>query len=211
MKITKIGHCCVIIETKNVRFLTDPGNYTTGQNEATNIDCIVISHEHTDHTQVESIKIILKNNPNAMVVTNSAVGMILEKEGIQYIKVSGGEHAEIKGVKIEGYGVHHAPIYKEYELVENTGYRIDEKFFYPGDGFYNPQVPVEILALPITGPWCTIAQSMRYALEVSPKKVFPIHDGNLIRHGITNRLPALFLPEAGIEFFTPEIGKEIEV
>ncbi len=29
MKIKKIGHCCLIIETKGVRIMTDPGTFTT--------------------------------------------------------------------------------------------------------------------------------------------------------------------------------------
>jgi len=28
MKITKLGHCCLLIETKGKRVLTDPGSYT---------------------------------------------------------------------------------------------------------------------------------------------------------------------------------------
>lgn len=34
MKITKLGHCCLLIEIRGTRFLTDPGSYTTSQNTA---------------------------------------------------------------------------------------------------------------------------------------------------------------------------------
>ncbi|MEK7095457.1 MAG: MBL fold metallo-hydrolase, partial [Patescibacteria group bacterium] len=60
MKITKLGHCCLVIEINGTRFLTDPGAYTTAQNEAKNIDYVVISHEHTDHLHIDSLKNILE-------------------------------------------------------------------------------------------------------------------------------------------------------
>lgn len=208
MNITKLGHCCLIIEINGVRFLTDPGNYTTTQNEAKNIDVVVISHEHTDHLHVESLKAVLQNNQNAKVICNSSVGKILEKESISYILVENSESVEIKGVTISGHGLKHAPIFRDYEQVENTGYLFDKKLFYPGDAFYTPNVPVDILAFPVTAPWCTIAQALDYVLEIKPRIAFPVHDGNLIRHGLTNRLPALKLPEAGIEFFALELEKE---
>lgn len=191
--------------------MTDPGNYTTAQNEATNIDHVVISHEHTDHLHVESLKTVLKNNPKATVISNSSVGKILEKEGIAFSIVGHEEKIVVGDVEIAGYGMKHAPIYKGYEQVENTGYMFDGKFFYPGDAFYDPGVPVDILALPITAPWLKISEPLDYALAIKPRVVFPVHDGNLIRHGLTTRLPALFFEPAGIQFITLEIGKETEL
>jgi L-ascorbate metabolism protein UlaG (beta-lactamase superfamily) len=208
MNITKLGHCCLVIEIDNVRFLTDPGNYTTAQDSITSIDCIVISHEHTDHLHVESLKTVLRNNPEAVIVCNTSVGKLLDKKSIAYIVVADGEETIVKGVKISGHGLKHHLIYKDYEQVENTGYLFDNTLFYPGDAFYNPGVPVDILAFPVTAPWCTISEALNYVLEVKPRVAFPVHDGNLIRHGLTNRLPGEKLPAAGIEFIALELGKE---
>jgi L-ascorbate metabolism protein UlaG (beta-lactamase superfamily) len=212
MKITKIGHCCLLIEINGVRFLTDPGNYTTGQDEVKNIDCIIISHEHTDHLHVESVKTILKNNPGALVVSNGSVGDILKQHSISYTKVADGESLRVNGVMISGHGVKHAPIYLDYEQVENTGYFFDEKLFYPGDAFHNPGKPVDILAFPVTGPWCNINDAMNYVIDVKPRIAFPVHDGNLIKKtGVTVRLPDLYLPKAGIQFIALELNKETEL
>ena len=209
MKITKLGHCCLLIEIRGTRFLTDPGTYTTVQNSVKDIDFVVISHEHTDHLHIESLKIVLGNNPRAKLICNSSVGIMLEKESIPYTKIADGDSLEFGGVPIAGHGVKHASIYKSYEQVENTGYMFDNKLFYPGDAFHNPDVPVDILAFPVTGPWCTIAQAVDYALEVKPRVAFPVHDGNLVRqNGITVRLPAIELPRARITFTALELGKE---
>lgn len=209
MTITKLGHCCLIIESHGIRFLTDPGNYTTEQNVVTGIHYVVISHEHTDHLHVESLKTVLANNPQAQVICNSSVGTILDKEGIPYLTVSDGESLDCQGVTISAHGTVHAPIFRDYEQVENTGYMFDGKLFYPGDAFHDPGVPVDILAFPVSGPWCTIAHAVEYALQIKPRVAFPVHDGNLIKKtGITVRLPGLELPKAGISFVALELGKE---
>ncbi|MBP6858667.1 MAG: MBL fold metallo-hydrolase [Candidatus Pacebacteria bacterium] len=212
MKITKLGHCCLLIESRGVRFLTDPGNYTTAQNTQKGIHYIVISHEHTDHLHVESVKTILANNPDAKIICNSGVGAILAKEHIPFTKVSIGESHDCNGVNVSAHGTKHETIYKSYEQVENTGYMFDDKLFYPGDAFHKPDAPVDILAFPVTGPWCTIAKAVDYVLEVKPRIAFPVHDGNLIRqNGITVRLPGIELPKAEITFLALELGKETEL
>lgn len=56
MKVTKFGHCCLLIEEEGLRILTDPGSYSTRQNDVQNIDVILITHEHPDHLHIESLK-----------------------------------------------------------------------------------------------------------------------------------------------------------
>lgn len=211
MKITKLGHCCLIIDIRDVRFLTDPGSYTTEQNDVKDVHYVVISHEHSDHLHIESLKTVLANNPAAKVICNASVGKILEKEGIPYTKVGDGDSVEVSGIIVSGHGTKHEPIYLDYELVENTGYLFDRALYNPGDAFHNPGVAVDILALPVTGPWCTISQAINFALEIKPRIAFPVHDGNLVRQkGITVRLPELMLPPAGIQFRALELGEETE-
>lgn len=82
----------------------------------------------------------------------------------------------------------------------------------PGDAFKVPGKPVDVLALPVAGPWCRVRDSIRYALAVKPKKAFPVHDGMIIdgRGGSIYGAPAKFLPPAGIEFLALKAGEEAE-
>ena len=84
MRITKLGHCCLIIEEAGVRIMTDPGMFSTAQNDVKNIDVVLITHEHQDHLHIDSLKTVLKNNPGVKVITNRGAGKLLEKEGISY-------------------------------------------------------------------------------------------------------------------------------
>jgi L-ascorbate metabolism protein UlaG (beta-lactamase superfamily) len=73
MKITKFGHCCLLIDEKSLRILIDPGKYSDGQNSITNIDVVLITHEHQDHLHVDSVKSIIANNPSVRIMTNAGV------------------------------------------------------------------------------------------------------------------------------------------
>ena len=111
----------MLIEQNGVRILTDPGNYSTAQDSVTGIDFVVITHEHTDHLHIESVKAIIKNNREVKIITNSAVSKILAKENISSIVVEHNQAVDLKGISIKGWGSQHAPIYKTVENVENTG------------------------------------------------------------------------------------------
>lgn len=176
MKVTKLGHCCMVIETRGVKILTDPGMFSTAQNELTGIELLLITHEHADHYHIDSVKAILKNNPNIKIITNKAVGKLLSAEGIKFELVGDGQSYTHKDVVVSGHGTKHAVIYKDFGQVENTGFFVDGKLFFPGDAFYNPKVQVEILALPVSGPWAKISEVITYALDVKPKIAFPVHD-----------------------------------
>lgn len=209
MNITKLGHCCLVIELPGLKILTDPGSYTTAQNELKNVGVVLITHEHPDHLHVESVKQIIHSNPNATIITNSAVSKILSEAGIKSSLIEHGQSQKIKNISIEGFGEKHAVIYRTLPQVQNTGYFIENRFFYPGDALYNPGKPVEILALPVAGPWLKIAEAIDYAKEVKPTVCFPVHDGNLKSPGVVHRSPAAVLAESNIEFLIPGQGRPV--
>ncbi len=208
MNITKLGHCCLVIEVNNIRIVTDPGAWTTAQNEVKGIDAILITHEHADHLHVDSLRVVLAHNPQAVVLTNQAVGNILTKENISYELLEEGGIKKIQGVVLEGHGSQHADIYPTVPAVQNTGYFIDSRLFYPGDALYNPGKAVGILALPVAGPWLKIAEAIDYAKNIAPKICFPVHDGMLKITGPFHLLPEKMLKEEGIDFIVLEEGKE---
>ena len=189
--------------------MTDPGAWTTEQMEEKDVDIILITHEHADHLHVESLKNVIANNPGVTVVTNISVGNILEKEGIPYVKISHGQSEELKNIFIEGFGEKHALMHPKLESVENTGYLINNKLFYPGDAFTNPEKQVEILALPVAGPWMKLSEAIDYAIKIKPKVCFPVHEGMLKQPGSVYRLPPQVLEGEGIQFIALAEGEEV--
>jgi L-ascorbate metabolism protein UlaG (beta-lactamase superfamily) len=204
MKITKYGHCCLLIEENGLRILTDPGIFTAAQNEVKDVDILLITHEHSDHYHFDSVRAILSNNPKIKVLTNPGVGKLLGEAGIPYERIEHGEFQTFGGVLFEGFGKKHADIYPTVPEVENTGFFINRLLWYPGDAFHDPGRRPEFLALPVAGPWMKISEAIDYGKALRPKLVFPVHDGFLASPGAFHRLPQEALEAAGSKFIVPQ-------
>jgi L-ascorbate metabolism protein UlaG (beta-lactamase superfamily) len=200
----------MLIEDGGLRILTDPTPFSTGQEAARNIDIIFITHEHGDHFHLDTLKAILAENPQAKVVTNSAVGALMQPEGLAFELLEHGQSRMDKGVVIEGVGESHAVIYPTIPSVQNTGYMIGKKLFYPGDALTNPERSVDILALPVAGPWMKISDAIDYAIALKPKIWFPVHEAILKDPMLGFKAPSVVLPPLGMPGQILELGKEID-
>lgn len=222
MYITKLGHCCLVIEHEGKKIVTDPGMWVDENVMVTltGIDLILITHEHADHVHVATLQKIIENNPHAVVVTNTGVGRLLNDAGISHEICEGvGVEHVYAGVTCMAHDAPHEEIYETMGQVQNTGYRIGN-FVYPGDAFPFDDVlqkrgayatPVSVLALPVAGPWCRIRDSIRFACAVAPRAAFPVHDAMLIdeRIGSSHSAPARALPERGILWKQVQCGERV--
>lgn len=201
MKITKYGHACLLLEEEGAKILLDPGAYNQTPS-ISDLDAILISHEHQDHFQISQIQELVANNPSVQIITNQSVAKLLESAGIEYSVLAHGESTTVRGVAVSSRGKKHSFIYGELPDCENSGFLIAEKFYYPGDSFFIPEEKVEILALPVAGPWMKLGECIVFAKAISPKKVIPVHDGFFLpeRGGTTRSFPKMILEPLGIEF-----------
>lgn len=211
MKITKYGHACVLVEEADARILIDPGSYS-GNVDATGVNAILITHNHQDHLDTGLVTAILERNPGAQVVTVAEAGKNLAEAGIAFATIEDGEEIAISGVPVRSFGKHHSYIYGEMPQCQNTGYMIANRFYYPGDSLHVPDAQVEILALPVAGPWMKIAEAIDFAKAVNPKVVIPVHDGFIRpdRGQTTRTFPKMILEPLGIEFRDMQDGSQEE-
>lgn len=212
MNITKFGQCCLLIEVKGKRILTDPGRFTADQNTLTNIDILLITHEHADHLHTDSVQTIVANNPEVKIFTNVSVGKILSELHITHEVLEGKAETVVDEINLQAFDGQHAEIFEEYGQVQNTGYFIADTLFYPGDAYTEPDKTVALLALPVAGPWCKSADAIAYALRVKPQSAFPVHDWLLNEDGIalTYGLFETQLNAHGVDFVRLHIGETKE-
>jgi L-ascorbate metabolism protein UlaG (beta-lactamase superfamily) len=214
MKITKLGHCCMLIEEGGVRLLTDPGTFTEGKiSQVTGLSAILFTHEHADHYHLQSLRTLLKNNPQAKVICNPGVASLLQKENIEHETLADGNTTDIKGVAIEGHGTTHAVIHSSMPVVQNTGFLIAGRLWYPGDELtVDPGKRPDILALPLAGPWMKLSEALDYALKIQAQSAFPVHDMILsdLGHSVHERVAAAVLEPRGVRFFPIGLDKEYE-
>lgn len=211
MKITKFGHSCLLVEEGGAKILLDPGAYSTAQNYVKNLDAILITHEHGDHLDLNSLEIILNNNPTAKIYTNSGVGKILKEKGIKFELLEDGQKTNIKNVLVEGFGKLHAPAFKMMDNIINVGYLIANRLFCPGDGLIFPNKPVEILALAVVSPMVSAVQAVEYAIKLGAKTCFPAHDAALKITGGFYKVPEAELTKAGIKWVVIKEGETADL
>ena len=206
LTITKFGHSCLLIEQEGVRILTDPGMFSAIPAELADLDGIILTHEHPDHTHPETLHGLVVRQSTVKILTNRAVGEILAKEELTYEVCEAGQQAQVGSLTVEAFGRLHQSIVPDLAAVANTGYLIGGRVFTPGDAFTNPDRPVEILALPICAPWSKFSETLAYVVKIKPKIVIPIHDGFLIPHNPFQSWIERSLPPKGIIVKTLELG-----
>lgn len=203
-----------MVDIKGKRIMTDPSSFNYGGESVkeTGLSAVLITHEHSDHLHIETLQEVLKNNPDAIVISNTSVGKLLTEAGIAFTKVEDEDSYMLADVLIKGFGDKHAQIYEDYGQVQNTGYMIDS-LCYPGDSFNMPHTDaVDILALPVLGPWMKMVEAIDYAKALKPRIVFPVHDGTLKPFAtFVYGIPEHFLSQVGIGFKKLEIGQEEEI
>lgn len=193
-----------------MRILIDPGSYSTIP-ALEKLDAILITHNHQDHVAVDALKRLVELNPRARIFSNHEVQTALAVENIEVDLMEGGGQAVVQNVVIEGVGEWHAENHTCFAALQNTGYFIGNRFFYPGDALTVPTRPVEILAYPAVAPWMKIAESLEYLKAVKPKVAFPVHDGFLKFGGPYYAHPERHAKEWGIQWEVLEDGKSFEV
>ena len=187
MRLTKYEHSCVLIEDEGARVLIDPGSYSSGFEALTELDAVLITHQHADHYDADRLGPLLANNPGARVYADDATVALLREKGIEASVASEGERINA-GTEVTVHGVNHAVIHPDIPVIPNVGYLVGGRFFHPGDAFTVPDVPVDVLGLPTGAPWLKASEAVDYLRAVAPRIAVPIHEAVLARPAMHYKL-----------------------
>ncbi len=175
MEITKLEHSGIVIEKDGKRIVFDPVEFNKTIPRLNNVVAVIITHKHSDHLQIEVIKRIIRNNPDAKIITTNDAASFIEDP----IIVKGGETCKISGFKLDFFGKNHATIIPGQIPCENIGVMVNGSIVNPGDSFDYSNVGAKVLFVPISAPWLKIAESMDFVDRVKPQIVIPVHDALL--------------------------------
>jgi L-ascorbate metabolism protein UlaG (beta-lactamase superfamily) len=168
VRLTKFGHCCLAIDVADARLLIDPGCFSSRFEGLTGLTGVLITHSHEDHLDINRLHALLGTNPDARVVCDEASAAPLAECGVAHHVVHSGDHLDL-GVSIRVYGQEHAVTHPDLPNVPNVGDMVDDRFFYPGDAFTVPDVPVEVLAVPVGAPGMKLSEAVDYLRTVQPR------------------------------------------
>lgn len=212
MKLTHYGHACLLAEVGTARLLFDPGVLSEGFSHLEGLDAILISHQHPDHVDMDQLEALALRNPAAALFIDEGTLPFLPEQLSERAQVlHAGDEVEVSGVGITALGGMHEAVYGDVPGCANLGYLIDGgSLFHPGDSFHVPDVKVDVLALPTSGPWLKLADAIEYVRAVSPRVAVPIHERALASTDTHYELLEVFAPEQTT--FTPLIlGEESEL
>lgn len=207
MRITKLGHACLLVEEQETLLLIDPGAFSDGLEDVRGLDAILITHDHFDHMAPESVAHLLQNNPDVVVYAEPDAAKLLKEHDIEAIVATDGDEFDIKGVRIQAFGTKHNPVHHDLPDMGNVGFMVAGRLFYPGDALTVPPVPVEILAQPTDGPWLKLEETLDYLKVVKPKVTIPVHEKTLAMPAMNYGPMEQFAKNQGIEYRNIDNGK----
>jgi L-ascorbate metabolism protein UlaG (beta-lactamase superfamily) len=176
MRLTHLGHAGLLVETDTARLLLDPGNMSEVDG-VTDVDAVLITHQHPDHLDLGRLRAVLAVSPRATVVvdpdTAAAVAGLPEHRVAQV-----GDRLRFGATTIDVLGGLHAAVFGDIPGCTNSAYLVDDgALLHPGDSFFVPTQDVDVLAVATDGPWLKLAEAIDYVMTVAPRVAVPIHEG----------------------------------
>jgi L-ascorbate metabolism protein UlaG (beta-lactamase superfamily) len=184
VKITHLGHACVLLEfnaPKPTRILIDPGTYSTGFESLRDLDALLFTHSHPDHIDMNRVPALVEANPGITVAADQGSAAVLAEHVLDHQVRGQGDTVAAGDIAIDVLAGDHAVIHCDLPNITNNGYLIDGHTLHPGDAFLDAPGSVEVLLLPVGGPWMKIGEAVDYVRRVRPRVVIPIHQAGLAK------------------------------
>lgn len=180
MNIVHYGHACVLLETESARLLFDPGPFSSGFEELTGLDAVLITHQHFDHLDMSRLSQLLPANPEARLFADPGGARALAEHDLHPTVLRPADSVSIAGTSVTGVGGDHAVIHPDIPVIPNVGYLVDHgAFYHPGDAFFVPAQEIDVLALPTGGPWLKLWEAVDFLREIGSRVAVPIHEAIL--------------------------------
>lgn len=211
MKLTKLEHACLILDNGKSRLIIDPGSFTTLPKDLTGVGTLVVTEEHTDHFSLDNIQKILKQNPDVKIFSTEVVSNQLNENGITCEAIAGERQTSIDEFNLTFIEGDHAIVHGKSPCRVVT-LQVDDFLYYPSDSYIPTDATVQVLALPTSGPWHKITESIDFANKINSKQILVTHNGLLSQAGnfVANNSISNHLENKNRDYIFLEVGESKE-
>ncbi|MBR4013105.1 MAG: MBL fold metallo-hydrolase [Clostridia bacterium] len=197
MKITWLGQAGLMFETENKIILVDPylsdnvknfepKNYRRVPVDEKflkiNPDVIIITHNHLDHLDKETLKYYLTENAGCLVLAPNGSWQELRKFGgnSNYVLFNNGTTWTENDITFTAVKAEHSDPYAIGVIINAEG----KNYYVTGDTLYNeqvfeslPDIEIEAIFLPVNGVGnnMNMTDAARFAKRVNAKYTVPFH------------------------------------
>jgi L-ascorbate metabolism protein UlaG (beta-lactamase superfamily) len=208
MRLTHLGHACLLVETPIARLLIDPG-VLSAFDEVRDVDAVLVTHQHADHLDPARLPSLLAANPGARLLVDADTASTVP--GLPEHRVVGpGDRITIAGTTVDVVGGLHAPVYRDVPGCTNAAYLLDDgALLHPGDSFALPGREVDVLAVAIDGPWLKLAEAVEYVRAVQPRVAVPVHEGETTDPAKYAGMLAAFSPDGVVRRLSLAVGESL--
>jgi L-ascorbate metabolism protein UlaG (beta-lactamase superfamily) len=234
-RVTYVGHATVLLELEGVRLITDPvlrpwvgplrrQGPRPSPGVADDIDAVLISHLHSDHADLPSLRRFRRDVP--MLVPPGARAFFERRGFVAVAELAAGESRQVKGLTVTATEATHPVTRRSVSETEAIGFLADgaRRIYFAGDtdlfdGMEALRGDLDLALLPIWGWGPNLGvghlnpkRAARAAAMLEPRIAVPIHWGTLYPFGLSRLRPRpLHLPPREFEAQMREHAPQVEV
>jgi L-ascorbate metabolism protein UlaG (beta-lactamase superfamily) len=181
-RLTRFGHSCVRLDRDGHALVVDPGTLSDTAAALDGARHVLVTHDHADHLDAVALAAVDVDvhGPQPVVQALASAGMPPERLHV----VAHGDALDVDGFTVRVLGEKHAVVHPDVPIATNVGYLV-AGVLHPGDAYVDPEsAAVDLLLVPIGGPWVKLAEAIDWVRAVRPARVAAIHDAHLSPAGV---------------------------
>lgn len=198
MKVVWLGQAGLLLETKNKKIIIDP--YLSDSVEKINSlnyrrvpvddkffnirpDIIVLTHDHLDHTDPETLEKYLNSYDNITVLASKNAWNTARKFGRNHNYVMFNRHTKWTedGITFTAVKAEHSDDFAIGVIIDDG----EEKYYITGDTLYNSEIfedipkDIDVLFIPVNGVGNNLnfTDAADFSKQIGAAKTVPVHFG----------------------------------
>lgn len=207
MKITWLGQAGLLFESDEIKIIVDP--YLSDSVAKVNPknkrrvpvdesflkivpDVIVLTHNHLDHTDPETLKFYLENEKRIVVLSPESAWKTVREFGGSHNYIIFNRHTEFTygNIRFCAVKAEHSDISAIGVIIEAEG----KRYYITGDTLYNTDIfedinsDIDILFLPVNGEGnnMNMTDAKRFCERIKPSAAVPMHCGLFDNYDMNN-------------------------